>query len=194
VLLSRMGDSFRSVAATCAYAGLRISEALGLIWADIDFAAKHICVRRQLDDNLSIRNQTKTPASTAQVPLLPALERELRAHRARQASIGLHLVGRDHLVFTTATGKPQSRRNALRAIYDAGDAAGLNGEGVERVGLHDLRHSFVGIALDSGVTLAEAAVLARHANARITAQIYAGVNETAKAKLATKLTDAGFGS
>jgi hypothetical protein len=40
-------------------------------------------------------------------------------------------------------GKPQSRRNALRAVHVAGDNAGLNGDGVERVGLHDLRHSFV---------------------------------------------------
>jgi integrase len=75
-----------------------------------------------------------------------------------------------------------------------GDAAGLNGDGVEPVGLHDLRHSFVALALDSGVTLAEAAVLARHANAKVTGAIYAGVSEQAKAKIADKLTAAGFGS
>ena len=44
------------------------------------------------------------------------------------------------------------------------------------------------------VTLAEAAVLARHANATVTGAIYAGVSETAKAKIASKLVDAGFGS
>jgi integrase len=100
----------------------------------------------------------------------------------------------DALVFVTGRGKPQSRRNALRAVHVAGDAAGLNGDGVEPVGLHDLRHSFVALALDSGVTLAEAAVLARHANAKVTAQIYAGVSEQAKSKIAGKLIDAGFGS
>ena len=98
------------------------------------------------------------------------------------------------LVFTTGQGKPQSRRNALRALHNAGDAAGLNGDGVEPVGLHDLRHSFVAVALEAGATLAEAAVLARHANAKVTAQIYSGVSEDAKAKIATKLTSAGFGS
>jgi integrase len=40
----------------------------------------------------------------------------------------------------------------------------LDGEGRETVGLHDLRHSFVAIALANGVTLPEAAMLARHAN------------------------------
>jgi integrase len=114
--------------------------------------------------------------------------------RSRQASIGLHLVHRDQLVFTTATGKPQGRRNAFRAVRQAGDAAGLNGEGMEAVGLHDLRHSYVSLALDSGATLAEAAVLARHANAGVTGTMYAGVNEKAKAQIAAKLVNAGFGS
>ena len=32
LLLAKMGDTFRPVAAACAYAGLRLSEALGLRW------------------------------------------------------------------------------------------------------------------------------------------------------------------
>jgi integrase len=194
LLLGKMTDTFRPVVATCAYAGLRISEALGLSWADVDFNAKQINVRRQLDPDGTIRNVTKTTGSQADVPMLPALERELRDHRSRQAGIDVRLVHRDHLVFTTATGKPQGRRNALRAVHAAGDAAGLNGDGIEPVGLHDLRHSFVAIALDAGATLAEAAVLARHANAAVTGAIYAGVSEKAKTQIAAKLTDAGFGS
>jgi integrase len=195
-LLAKMGDTFRPVAAACAYAGLRISERLGLAWADVDVEGKRIDVRKQLDPNGTIRHATKTKASSAFVPVLPALERELREHRSRQAGVDLRLVQPSALLFTTAGGKPQSRRNALRAVHNAGDAAGLNGEAVEPVGLHDLRHSFVALALalDSGVTLAEAAVLARHANAKVTGQIYAGVSEQAKAKIASKLTDTGFGS
>jgi len=44
------------------------------------------------------------------------------------------------------------------------------------------------------MTLAEAAVLARHANARVTAQIYAGVSDEAKTQIAAKLVKAGLGS
>ena len=72
--------------------------------------------------------------------ILPALERELRADRRRQAGISLARVHRDALVFTTAKGGPQSRRNTLRAVHEAGDAAGLNQDGVEKIGVHDLRH------------------------------------------------------
>ena len=38
-LLAGMGDTFRPVAAACAYAGLRLSEALGLRWRDVDLKA-----------------------------------------------------------------------------------------------------------------------------------------------------------
>jgi integrase len=109
----------------------------------------------------------------------------VREHRSRIAGRDLRRVHVDALVFTIARGRPQSRRSALRAVHAAGDAAGLNGEGREPVGLHDLRHSYVVLA--AGATLAETAALARHANARVTAQVYAGLaddgRETAAAKL-----------
>ena len=99
----------------------------------------------------------------------------------------------DAFVFTTARGKPQSRRNALRAVHSAGDAAGLNGAGRDPVGLHDLRHSFVALALEAGVSMPEAAALARHANARVTAQVYAGLTDSGREAAAAKLAEAGFG-
>lgn len=100
----------------------------------------------------------------------------------------------------TKTGKPQSVRDALRAVHEAGDAAGLNGrvertdDGVKRerepVGLHDLRHSFVAVALASGLTLPGASALARRANPKITAIAYAGLSDDSRAKLADKLAAA----
>jgi integrase len=173
-LLEHMGDTFRPVAAACAFAGLRVSEALGLRWCDVDFSAGTLTVGGQLGAD-GTRVPTKTRASDAIVPLLPALGRELREHRATQASRDLRLVHPDALVFTTVRGRPQSRRNALRAVHVAGDAAGLNSNGRQPVGLHDLRHSYVALALAAGLSLAETAALARHANARVTAQVYAGL-------------------
>ena len=155
-LLAELSDTFRPVAAACAYAAMRISEALGLTWENINFSGGTITITGQLGTG-GDRVATKTEASAATVPLLPALARELRAHRSRQASRDLRLVHADALVFVTARGKPQSRRNALRAVYTAGDAVGLNGDDREPVGLHDLRHSFVALAFDAGVTFAEAA-------------------------------------
>ena len=89
--------------------------------------------------------------------------------------------------------RPQSRRNALRALHLAGDKARLNSDGAEKVGLHDLRHSLVALALASGLSLAEAAVLARHAKARVTGQVYAGLSEIGRAGIAGKLLSARIG-
>jgi integrase len=192
-LLGCMTDTFRPIAACCAMAGLRISEALGLTWGDVGFDAKTITVRRQLGTDGALV-PTKTTSSSATVPLLPALERELRAHRSRQAERDLRFTHRDALVFSTTRGRAQSRRNTLRAVQRAGDKVGLNGNGRETVGLHDLRHSFVAIALANGVTLPEAAMLARHANPRVTLAIYAGVTDDARTVTVDKLLTAGFGA
>ena len=187
---SRGRRPFRPVAATCAYAGLRASEALGLRWRDVDLDAGTLTVTGQLGTT-GERIPAKTAASAATVPMLPELALELRRHRREQAGRNLALVHRDALVFTTATGKPQNHRNALRAVHAAGNTAKLNGDDRPLVGLHDLRHSFVALALASGsVTLPEAAALARHANPRITAMAYAGLADDGRAKLGEKLAAA----
>ena len=135
-----------------------------------------------------------TEASLDTVRILPALHRELLAHRQRQAGRNIALIRAAALVFTTAYGRPQSARNVLRVVHAAGDAAGLNDVGRERVGLHDLRHTLIGLAFEHGFTLPEASVLARHANPRVTAQTYAGLSEKARERVSEKLADSGFGA
>lgn len=189
LLLLGMTDTFRPVAATCAFAGLRLSEALGLRWRDVDLKGGTLTVSAQLGPD-GTRVPLKTAASAATVPLLQRLAAELREHRSRVAGVDLVRVRPDALVFTTSRGRPHGRRNVLRAVHAAGDGAGLNGEGRERVGVHDLRHSFVAVALAAGLTLPEAAALARHANPRVTATVYAGLTDTARAGLGARLAEA----
>ncbi len=62
----------------------------------------------------------------------------------------------------------------------------------ERVGLHDLRHTLIGLAFEHGLTLPEASILARRANPRVTAQVYAGLSEKARERVAEKLAESGF--
>lgn len=185
-LLAAMGDTFRPVAATCAMAGLRVSEALGLLWREVDFEGATLTVSAQLGVD-GRREPLKTPSSAATVPLLPRLASELREHRSRVASQSLARVKPDAFVFTTATGRPHNRRNVLRAVRAAADAAGLNGDGRPPVGVHDLRHSFVAIALAAGLTLPEVAAAARHANPRVTATVYAGLTDAARQGLPARL-------
>ena len=76
---------------------------------------------------------------------------------AREAQRNLAWVKPDALVFSTMRGNPQSRRNLLRAVQTAGTNIGVNGDGVEPVGLHDLRHSFVAVAFAKGLSAPEIA-------------------------------------
>lgn len=190
-LLGNLTDTFRPIVAVCTFAALRISEVLGLRWRDVDLKNGTLTVNGQLGAD-GTRVPVKSSASSASIDLLPALTRELREHRTRQAGRDLRRVRSDELVFTTARGRPQSRRNALRALHKAGDAAGLNGKGREPVGLHDLRHSFAAAALEQ-LSLPEASVLLRHANARVTATVYAGLTDDARKQAAAKLAKSGFG-
>ena len=133
---------------------------------------------------------TKTDASKNAVPLLPALAKVLRDHRQAQAEIGLHRIKPDALVFVTFTGRPQSRRNVLRAINVASKNAGLWSEedGRERVGAHDLRHSLAAYAFSIGMTLPEVSRLLRHANTQVTATVYADLAGNAVEVLQDRLS------
>jgi integrase len=191
-LIANVSETFRPVVATCTFAGLRISEALGLRWRDVAFDAKTIDVNAQLGPDGDRVPLKAASSQAADVPLLPRLAAELKALKEREARRGFARVRPDSLIFQTSTGRPQSRRNALRALHAAGDAAELN-EGREPVGLHDLRHSYIAIAIAAGASIAEVASLARHANAKVTLQMYAGLMDDGRKTAAAKLSAVGFG-
>ena len=171
-LLGKMSDESRPVAAACFWAALRVSEALRLRWADIDFDQAIIAVPG-----------SKTVASKAPVPLHPALADELRAHRKRQGALGFDRIASDALVFQTATGRSPGRRNVLRAVTNAGKRAGLQPEGTEPIGVHDLRHSLAGVARElPDMTDADLTRLLRHANEYVTKTIYGGRPGTQEAQ------------
>lgn len=173
-LLAKLGDEFRPIAATLAFAGLRVSEALDLRWRDVDLNVAMLHVPG-----------TKTSASAQPVPMTNDLVAQLRAHRSRQPT--LDRLGADALVFATSSGKRQHRRNVLRALYAAGKAAALNAPGRKKIGCHDLRHSCAGLLLAARVPAPKVAAILRHANTRTTLTVYAGIVESERAELRSDL-------
>jgi integrase len=77
----------------------------------------------------------------------------------------------------------------LRALHWAGDKLGFNADGQTKVNVHSLRHSFISNAVDLGLTIPEAALLARQDPAT-TAATYARVAETKRKQAASKLAAA----
>lgn len=167
-----LGDEFRPVAATCAFGALRVSEALGLRWADVDFAASEIRVGQQLGRDGRTLVAPKTRSSRGIVGMPEPLAVELRAHRDRQARRGFERIQPEALVFQTRGGKSPGRRNVLRAVQNAADKLGL-----DRLTVHGLRHSAAGLLRSGGISDEDIAVSLRHASSRVTAVMYGSRSE-----------------
>jgi len=105
------------------------------------------------------------------------LAEEFKSHRERQAALGFDRIAPGALVFQTARGLSLGRRNILRASTNAGKRAGLQPEGTEPVGRHDLRHSLAAYALEDRLSLADTSRLLRHVNVAVTASAYAGLTD-----------------
>jgi integrase len=192
-LLSKLGPQFKPIGYVLAFQALRVSEALGLRWRDVDFDKGRLTVSGQLGRRRARVDRTKTPASAATIDLLPAAARELRAWRAKQAERDLNLVRPDALVFTTWNGLPQSRRNVLRAVANAAAAAGLHVNSQPTVTNQDLRGSAGSIALPLLGNLARVSKMLRHKNPNVTSRLYVDVLE-GDTRIGADLARAGFGA
>ena len=65
-LLAAARGVFRPLLATAVFTGLRLGELLGLVWANVDFDAGFIRVRRQLDrDGSRVEPKTPRPGATS---------------------------------------------------------------------------------------------------------------------------------
>lgn len=145
------GDAVRLFAfvSLLVFMGLRKSEALGLVWEDVDFEAGEIHVRRQLAVNGIDRVELKTAASRRTV----SISRELRAALLAWKMKSGHSTS-EAFVFCTQTGTAITQRNAYRMVVGLAEAMGINEvapEGASEdwqpklppMDLHSLRHVFI---------------------------------------------------
>jgi integrase len=161
----------RTLLATLAFTGMRISEALRLTWGDVDFTMGLVTVQT-----------SKTEAGEGrEIVLMPSLGRLLREHKL---SSGMSL--EEHPVFPSATGRQRDRRNVLRwALEPAREAIGSD------ITLHGLRHTFASILIGQGMDVTFVAAQLGHADPAITLRLYAKLfdpvarRDEARAKLET---------
>ena len=147
------------------YTGLRIGEALGLRWCDVDFDAGLLHVRQQLSRRRTPK-QLKTPAAQREVVLAPALVTLLREHWLASP----HKAPGD-LVFCTALGRGLNYREVGEGFRAAVKAAGLTGPG--RLTLHSLRHTFTSLLIATGLDVVFVSRQLGHASPAITLSVYA---------------------
>ena len=172
------------------FTGMRQSELLGLQWSDIDFEAKTLTIRRQLQYLGSAHGgyQYSTPKNNKpRVVMLPDIAvTALRRQRAKQNEMRLATGplwnNPNNLVFTMPTGehiKHDLVYRHLKRIFAA--------MGVPDLRFHDLRHSYAVLSLQSGCDIKTVQENLGHHAAAFTLDTYAHVTEQMRREGAEKI-------
>jgi integrase len=145
--------------------GLRVGEALALRRCDVDLLSGRLHVRHTWTRD----GRLAPPKTLAGVRVVP-LSRKL-------VELFINLIpdsaGEEHFVFH-ARGNPTRPISYFnfrrRGFAPAVIAAGLGGAGIT---IHALRHAAVSLYASAGLTLVEVASIVGHADASVTAEVYA---------------------
>jgi integrase len=162
--------------AVLATTGLRLGEALGLEWGDVDLTGRSLTVRRSMAKAHRggyelAEPKTSRSRRTVMLPAiaLEALRRRKAAQAAARLAAGSAWQDQARIVFTDAVGRPL-RPDAVSAAFRATAARlGLP------VRLHDLRHTAASLLLAAGVPLKVVSETLGHSSIAITADVYAHV-------------------
>lgn len=170
-------EALFGVALAC---GLRLGEALGLKWENVDLSTGELRIRQQLqrDGKRLLLAELKTEKSRRTLALPTVCIDALKRHRTRQLEERLKAGAAwqdTGLVFTTlprrgkktSIGTALDPRNVLRAL-----SAVLKAAELPHVRFHDLRHSAASLLIAEGVELVEVSMLLGHSELRVTADLY----------------------
>jgi integrase len=181
-LLSQLALRERTLVVLDAVTGLRRSELLGLKWSDVDFKQLEIRVVRAIVHQ--VVGRCKTEASTRPLPLDPTVAEELwlwnRSTPYNQP---------DDWVFASnrMDGKQPLSPDSLlsRQIHPAAKRVGIT----KRVGWHTFRHTYSTLLKANGEDIKVVQELLRHANSRITLDIYTQALTPAKREAQTRVAN-----
>jgi len=171
--------------------GLRRGEAMGLKWSDVDLEERRLVVRRSLQripgEGLQLV-PPKTEAGRRTVALTEEACEALREHRRRQrvrrVSPGPQWRGED-LVFCSAFG---ARLDPSRINPELNKA--LAKAGLERVRVHDLRHTFATLMLKQREHPRVVQEMLGHSSIMLTLDTHSHVSESMQRDAADRLDEA----
>ncbi|WP_037605068.1 tyrosine-type recombinase/integrase [Streptacidiphilus rugosus] len=156
--------------------GLRRGEILGLRWSDIDFDARTLTVRNQLQrvQKELYADSTKN-RRTRVIPLPLMCIAPLRWRRiqqaAQRAAAGARWEEADY-VFTSRTGRPIEPRNLSRSFERVAAGASL-----PRIRLHDARHGCATFLFAAGVAPRVVMEILGHSQIAVTMNVYTHISE-----------------
>jgi integrase len=166
--------------------GMRRGEIAALRWKSVDLEAGQLAVIASTEQTKAGCREKETKSGRGRTIELPAmLVEELRKHRLRQAqtllSIGIRVTP-DHHVIMRPDGMAVTP-NGLTASYKTF----LNARGLQRVRLHDLRHTHATHLLAAGIHPKIASERLGHSKVGITLDLYSHVMPGMQSEAATKI-------
>lgn len=181
-VLEAAGD-FRAFVEVCVFAGLRLGEAAGLQLGDVNFLARTISIRRQ------VQGSTNTGATL--VPPKYGSERTIFVPSELTSALSAH-------VAATGLSDPGSQlfRTPLRRLWQRNNAGGEWRAIREAVGLgpdvtlHTLRHTFASNLIASGCDVVTVQRALGHSQPSITLNVYSHLWPSAEDR--TRTATAGF--
>ncbi len=185
-MLGAATDTFRPLIAVLIFGGIRLGEALGLRWQDVDFEGGFLRVRSQLSPQRELA-EMKTKSGRRDVVLIPQLALTLKEHRLASR----HSQPSDFL-FAAPDGRGRDQRSAGRGIQRAVMRAGLDGQ---QISAHTFRHTFASLLI-VGLKLDPVGVAAQlgHSNPATTLRVYSHLFDRARhADETREKLGAGFG-
>jgi integrase len=162
-LLKELPEPFETLALCCATMGLRISEALGLRWGDIDWRESRINIERGIVAQHV--DATKTRGSQKTMSIARELLEHLRLWKRRS-----QFRADTDWIFASPVkiGRlPYSYNGVLLTLQRAADAAGIG-----KLATHAFRHSFRTWLNQTGAPIATQQKLMRHSSIAMTMDTY----------------------
>ena len=189
VLAAAAAEPLYALYVTILSLGLRLGEALGLGWDDVDLRKGQIRIRRALqrvDGAMTLLEPKMDKHRTIELPAVAITA--LREHQSRQRHArewcGSEWKGNPwNLAFTSSMGTPLDERSVLRRFQERI----LKTAGVPKMRIHDLRHSAVAILLAQGVNARSICEMLGHSSVAFTLQVYGHLMEETKRETADRM-------
>ena len=181
------GSPFQLFVYMCLFYGLRKSEVLGLKWKYVDFDSNSFQIRSVITKSLTVieKDSPKTDESEATYELLPDFREMLIKLKSEQKE-KKQLLGSDYhdygYVFCKDDGSYYRPDCIYRTFVNMIKKAGL-----EKMRIHDLRHSAASVLFDLGWDIEKVKSWLRHRDIETTSNIYIHYNHKHIKKLAEEL-------
>jgi integrase len=189
LLLTKLDTRERTLVLLAAATGLRVSELLGIRWADVNFETLELSVTRSIWHQKI--GDCKTEASAKPVPLDGYMAEDLLRWRKKSP-----YPMQEDWVFASPTMKgeqPYWPDNLMkRYIKPVARANGIH----KNIGWHTFRHTFGTLLKANGEDVKTVQELLRHANSRITLDVYTqavGSNKRAAQSKVVRMMVPGVG-